>query len=110
VESNQGDWLMKFRRNAVRAFGFAVIAASCASFGASSAVGQNALPNTVVAGGGGTVSAGQFRVHSTIGEPAAGTVSSGNLTLNSGFQATFVGQEAGPDDGHIFYDGFEGND
>lgn len=101
---------MKSWRNAARPLGLAILAASCVSFAASSAIGQSALPNTVVAGGGGTVSAGQFRLHSTIGEPAAGTVSNGNLTIKSGFQATFVGQEAGPDDGHIFYDGFEGND
>jgi hypothetical protein len=79
-----------------------------AVLGMGTASGQNAVPNTVFAGGGGTISAGAFRIHSTIGEAAAGTISSGTLRLTSGFQATFVsGVEAGPTDGRIFYDGFE---
>jgi hypothetical protein len=80
-----------------------------AVLGMGTAAGQNAVPNTVFAGGGGTISAGAFRIHSTIGEAAAGTISSGTLRLTSGFQATFVplDVEGGPTDGRIFYDGFE---
>lgn len=79
-----------------------------AALGMGTASGQNAVPNTVFAGGGGTISAGAFRIHSTIGEAAAGTISSGSLRLTSGFQATFVPLgDASPTDGRIFYDGFE---
>lgn len=95
----------------MRTFGFAVLAATCVAFGAGQALGQSTLPNTVIAGGGATVSAGPFRLHSTIGEPVAGRTSNGNTTIVAGFQATFVLQaDPGPDGGRIFYDGFEGND
>ena len=102
---------MKFRRNAMRTFWVAVLASSCVALGASQALGQSALPNTVIAGGGATVAAGPFRLHSTIGEPVAGRTTNGNTTIVAGFQATFVFQaDPGPDGGRIFYDGFEGND
>ena len=101
---------MKLSRNAMRTFGFAAVAVSCLALGAGSALGQSALPNTVIAGGGATVSAGTFRLHSTIGEPVAGRVTNGNTTIVAGFQATFVFQaDPGPGEGRIFYDGFEGN-
>lgn len=82
------------------------------AFGSAGDVAGQAveIPNAVVAGGGGTVSAGAFRLTSSIGEPAAGTTSSGNTTITSGFLATFVSVSGGPGDGHIFGDGFEGND
>lgn len=94
---------MTIGRHTARPFAVALLVLSCALFASSSATGQS-TPNTVVAGGGGTVSAGAFTLHSTIGEPAAGTVSNGSLVLHSGFQATFV---APLGDGRIFYDGFE---
>lgn len=101
---------MKLRWNAMRTFGFAVLASACVTMGASHALGQSTLPNTVIAGGGATVSAGPFRLHSTIGEPVAGRTTNGNTTIVAGFQATFVFQaDPGPGDGRIFYDGFEGN-
>ena len=68
------------------------------------------VPNSVIAGGGGTSSAGQFRLTYSIGEPTACIISSGTTTVTSGFLATFVGSAQGaPDDGRIFADGFEGN-
>jgi hypothetical protein len=97
---------MDFSRTATRTTAALLLACACATFSAGTAVGQDAVPNSAIAGGGGTVSAGNIRLHYTIGEAAADSRSAGNTTLHSGFQATFVAQgDAGPCS--IFCDGFE---
>ena len=100
---------MVFSRSAARSSAVLLLACGCVSFSAATAVGQDAVPNSAIAGGGGTVSAGNIRVHFTIGEPAADTRSAGKVTLHSGFQATFVARN---DAGNcsIFCDGFESQD
>ena len=68
---------MKPGRTAMRAFGYALLAVSFAT-GAGLALAQSAVPNSVIAGGGGTVSGGPYRLHFTMGEAAAGRISSGS--------------------------------
>lgn len=101
---------MSLGRSANRVLLRLVVGAVCfAAILTGSAIGQSAIPNAAVAGGGGTVSAGQFTLHYTIGEPTAGPTSASGVTLTSGFQATFL-QPSGDDGGNcsIFCDGFEG--
>lgn len=85
---------MRFGRTLVRVAGVVTIAFCCAAFSGGLAIGQDTVPNSVVAGGGGTVSAGNFTLHYTIGEPAAGPISAGSTTLISGFQATIKSLKA----------------
>lgn len=98
-----------FRLTREGLFAFSIACGALLAAAPAPAGSQDALPNTVTASGGGTVSQGNLKLHWTVGEAAAGTTSAGDTTLTAGFQATFLGNVQGGPAGNcsIFCNGFE---